>query len=104
MHRLNYAAAFVLAAAASAPSGAQDRAPSASVDALEEITVTGSRITRKDYVANSPITTVSGDAINATGAVTIEAALNQLPQFTIGANQTNAGFGGTGRHRSTFAG
>src|SRR5690606_4561493 len=27
----------------------------------------------------------------------IEAALNQLPQLGIGANQTNAGWGGTGR-------
>jgi len=97
LHRFNYAAAFALAAAASAPSGAQDSSADANVDALEEITVTGSRIARKDYVASSPITTVSADAINATGAVTIEAALNQLPQFTIGANQTNAGFGGTGQ-------
>lgn len=61
-----------------------------------EVLITGSRISRQDYEANSPITTVTQDLLQSTGAVTIEAALNQLPQFGIGANQTNAGWGGTG--------
>lgn len=64
---------------------------------LDSVVVTGSRIVRQDYVASSPITTVSRETFDATGAVTLEAALNQLPQLGIGANQTNAGFGGTGR-------
>lgn len=64
---------------------------------LDAVVVTGSRIVRQDYVASSPITTLSREAFDNTGAVTIEAALNQLPQLGIGANQTNAQFGGTGR-------
>jgi len=47
-----------------------------------EIVVTGSRIARRDYVASSPILTVSQATIAQTGAVTLEATLNQLPQFT----------------------
>ncbi len=98
MKKVHRAAALLLTAAASVPLGAQEANSEAAAQApIEEITVTGSRIVRKDFVASSPITTVSGDSIAATGAVTVEAALNQLPQFTIGANQTNAGFGGTGQ-------
>ncbi|MCW5573621.1 MAG: TonB-dependent receptor [Steroidobacteraceae bacterium] len=74
-----------------------DAASATQLEPLQEVAITGSRIVRKDYEANSPITSVSADAIEATGAVTVEAALNQLPQFAIGANQTNAGFGGTGQ-------
>lgn len=64
---------------------------------LDAVVVTGSRIVRQDYTASSPITTVSREALDNTGAATIEVALNQLPQLGIGANQTNAGWGGTGR-------
>lgn len=64
---------------------------------LEEVLVTGSRIAVKDYEAPSPITTLQAAGLESTGAVTLEAALNRLPQFAIGANQTNAGFGGTGQ-------
>ncbi|KIQ96351.1 TonB-dependent receptor [Lysobacter sp. A03] len=64
---------------------------------LDAVVVTGSRIVRPDYVASSPTTTISREALDHTGAATIEAALNQLPQLGIGANQTNSGWGGTGR-------
>jgi len=59
--------------------GAQD-APDAE-QALEEITVTGSRIQRRDYSANAPITTIDQSAFQATGTVGVETILNQLPQF-----------------------
>jgi iron complex outermembrane recepter protein len=72
--------------------------PARQADAtFDEVIVTGSRIATQDYKASSPISTVSATAIESTGAVTLEGALNQLPQFAIGANQTNAGFGGTGQ-------
>jgi len=51
-------------------------------DALEEITVTGSRIQRRDYSANAPITTIDQNAFQATSTIGIETILNQLPQFT----------------------
>src|SRR5262249_24455802 len=48
---------------------------------LEEITVTGSRILRRDFSANAPITTIDQAAFQATGTVGVETILNQLPQF-----------------------
>lgn len=53
--------------------------------ALDEIVVTGSRIARRDYVANTPITTVNAEMIAAAGAPTLEAGLNQLPQVAASA-------------------
>lgn len=50
-------------------------------DEVEEITVTGSRIVRKDYKAASPITTIDAAQFTDTGAPTIETVLNTLPQF-----------------------
>jgi outer membrane receptor protein involved in Fe transport len=58
-----------------------------------EIVVTGSRIARQDYVSESPVVTLGQEQIAATGSVTIESSLNQLPQFTpsngAGTNTTN---------------
>jgi iron complex outermembrane receptor protein len=51
-----------------------------------DIVVTGSRIVRKDYVANSPIVTVSKEDFQATGSVNIETLINDLPQFTPAGN------------------
>jgi iron complex outermembrane recepter protein len=48
---------------------------------LEEITVTGSRILRRDYSANAPITTIDQAAFQATSTIGVETILNQLPQF-----------------------
>jgi iron complex outermembrane receptor protein len=48
---------------------------------LEEVTVTGSRIPRRDFTANAPITTVDEATFQETGAIGVETVLNQLPQF-----------------------
>lgn len=48
---------------------------------LEEVVVTGSRIRRQDFTANSPITTVTNDTFEQTSTIGIETVLNQLPQF-----------------------
>ena len=68
-------------------------APDAPSTAVEEVIVTGSRIARRDYAAESPIVTVGQDVLKSSGAVTVEASLNQLPQFTASAG---AGTGGAG--------
>lgn len=47
----------------------------------EEIVVTGSRIQRQDYIANSPVVTVEQELFSNTSTVGIETVLNQLPQF-----------------------
>ena len=60
-----------------------------------EVVVTGSRITRRDFVADSPIVSVGPKAIENTGDVTLERTLTQLPQAVItqGAQVNNGGNG-----------
>ncbi len=48
---------------------------------VDEVLVTGSRIVRRDFTANSPIQTVDADAFELQSAVGLESALNDLPQF-----------------------
>ncbi len=50
--------------------------------AEQDIIVTGSRIARRDYTADSPIVSVGQKAIENVGPATLEQALNELPQFT----------------------
>jgi outer membrane receptor protein involved in Fe transport len=47
----------------------------------EEVVVTGSRIVRRDYEANSPLQTVDRNAFQAQSSIALETALNDLPQF-----------------------
>lgn len=70
--------AFAVAVPAMAQTspGADERA-----EQDEGIVVTGSRIVRRDFTAESPITTVSADFIKDTGPATVEQTLNTLPQF-----------------------
>jgi outer membrane receptor for ferrienterochelin and colicin len=49
--------------------------------ALEEITVTGSRIVRRDLDAPSPIMTVDTARLEQSSTLSIESVLNQMPQF-----------------------
>ena len=82
-----FAGAAIVAATAlmSTPVLAQD----AEDDQVDDIVVTGSRIARQDYVANSPIVTVSQEDFQATGSVTIDTLINDLPQFTPATNATS---------------
>jgi hypothetical protein len=48
---------------------------------LEEVVVTGSRIVRRDYSANSPLQTVDRSAFEQQNSIALETALNDLPQF-----------------------
>jgi iron complex outermembrane receptor protein len=68
---------------AAAPAAAQDATE------VEEIVITGSRIARQDYQAASPIVTVSQEDFQATGSVTIDTLINDLPQFVPSINQTS---------------
>lgn len=71
-------------ALAAGPTWAQAQDPTSAEAATEidTVVVTGSRIARQDYVANSPIVTVTQEDIRATGSVNIESLINDLPQFT----------------------
>lgn len=59
--------------------------------AAEEIMVTGSRIRRQDFEANSPITTVDSELFEETNTVGVETILNQLPQFVPAVTQFSTG-------------
>src|SRR5262245_3666658 len=58
---------------------------------LEELTVTGSRIVRQDFTANSPIQTVDQAMFEQTSAVGVETILNRLPQFVPAVTQFTTG-------------
>ncbi len=61
----------------------------------EAIIVTGSRIARQDYVASSPLVTVSNEELVANADITLETFLNTLPQVapaaTTSSNNPSAG-------------
>ena len=56
---------------------------------LEEITVTGSRIKKKDFTSNAPVATVGFEQIELTGTVNTESLLNTLPQAVPGLDRTS---------------
>jgi iron complex outermembrane recepter protein len=58
---------------------------------LEEVTVTGSRIVRRDLNAPSPIVTVSAETFEKTSTTSMEATLNKLPSFKPAGNQFVSG-------------
>jgi iron complex outermembrane receptor protein len=93
---LSGAALGVLASLAAAPAFAQTAKPAAP-GAVEEVVVTGSLISRANAVSSSPIVTTSAEAIKQSGTVSLEAALNQLPQFAPSGTAGNGGQG-TGGH------
>jgi outer membrane receptor protein involved in Fe transport len=77
--RLAYAIATALAFPAVGLRTAQAQEPTAQQP--EEVVVTGSRIVRRDYDANSPIQTVDRGAFESQNSIALETALNDLPQF-----------------------
>lgn len=91
--------------AATAQGGNDQRAPDENGQNAsdEAIIVTGSRISRQDYVAQSPIVTTDKVAIENSGVPTADAYLLQLPQFQPGAGSfTNASSGGLGIGQATL--
>lgn len=49
---------------------------------VSEVIVTGSRIARQDYTAESPMVTVDEEFVEAAGPASLEATINVMPQFT----------------------
>ncbi len=77
------AIAIAVAAACASPAFADpdaSRAPAAD-DSVAEVVVTGSRILRRDYEANSPITSVDETFLKNSSTAGIETNLAKLPQF-----------------------
>ncbi len=73
----------------------QDAASADTSGDLEEVVVTGSRIPRKDIVANSPTTVVSAAEISLASVVEIDRILDALPQ-TVGSNGPSTNNPGSG--------
>jgi len=71
--------------------------PAAASDALDEITVTGSLIKDPNHESSSPIVITTTDDLKQSGTLTLESALNQLPQFSPSGTAANGGQG-TGGH------
>jgi outer membrane receptor protein involved in Fe transport len=80
--------ALAIAALPANRAAAQDQPASQQPSQLEEITVTGSRILRRDNSSNSPIVTVESDAFQAQNGLNFEAYLNQLPEYNPAASPT----------------
>src|SRR5260221_13717174 len=81
------------------PAGAKAADDTSSDQKVEKVTVTGSRIPKKDYSSNSPISTVTAQQIKDSGSTTIDQLLNELPQVVpgLGRGQNNtSAFGGNG--------
>lgn len=55
----------------------------------ERVVVTGSRIVKRDYYANSPIETISSATIEVTGTINVEEILNIMPQAVPGLGRTS---------------
>jgi len=85
---LSSSIALALAYTSSTPAVAQDAS-------LEEVVVTGSRILRRDFEAQTPIVTVGADAFTERTNIGLEATLNQLPQFNVAGTQAQASSAGT---------
>jgi iron complex outermembrane recepter protein len=90
-------AAAVAALLAQAGAQAAEENTAAANDSLAEVVVTGSLITDPNHVASSPIVITSAEDLKQSGSVSIEAALNQLPQFSAAGTSGNGGQG-TGGH------
>jgi iron complex outermembrane recepter protein len=91
--RANFPALGAVASAISAVIGgvAMTDLAHAQAGATEEITVTGSRIVRRDFEANSPIMTIESGRFEESSTISLESVLNQLPQFTPAITQFNVG-------------
>ena len=83
---------LVSAAVAAAVAGSSFSLPSfAAEEELAEVTVTGSRIVRRDLDAASPVVTVSTEQFDRSSTTSLETTLNQLPQFAPAGSQFVSG-------------
>ncbi len=63
---------------------AQESDAANKVDGLQEVQITGSRIVRRDTETTSPLITVDREVIERSSYISIEQALNELPEFMAG--------------------
>src|ERR1700740_1253740 len=88
---LNQAVRFALATAAAAAGVSSlhaQTAPAPTAAPIEEVVVTGSRLSTPNEKSISPITSVSATDLQATGLTRVEDVLNNLPMVFAGQNST----------------
>ena len=83
------AVALAIAGTAFTAAAAAAEATAAADDTLTEVTVTGSRIVRRDLEAASPVVTVESQVFEESSTLAVESVLNQLPQFVPANTQFN---------------
>ncbi|WP_426173944.1 TonB-dependent receptor domain-containing protein [Massilia sp. TWR1-2-2] len=72
---------------------AADPAPADVEAKVATVVVTGSKIARRDYASPSPIVTTAKEVLQESGNITLEATLNQMPQFTPSGTASTGGQG-----------
>ncbi len=87
---LHCAVVAVLGAAVTAVHAPQAFAQQPSTT-VEEVVVTGSRIVRRDLEVNSPLLTIDRQMLEDNTFISVEQALNELPQFMVGGAGMGAG-------------
>ena len=95
------AVALALSCAAFEPGTA--RAAAASEEAVEEVTVTGSRIRRDGFEAPNPLTVIGIEQMEQLGQVNVAEALSSIPQNSAFQSETNVGIVATANVGSSFA-
>ena len=83
---------FSAVVAVAAPAAVQAQEAESQADqatSVSDVVVTGSRIARQDYKSSSPIVTVDSEDFKATGSVTIDSLMNDMPQFVPSINATS---------------
>ncbi len=85
---LHCAVAAILGTSAAAvytlPAAAQQAEEEVEPSSVEEVVVTGSRIVRRDLEVNSPLLTIDREIFEDSAFISVEQALNDLPQFMAG--------------------
>ncbi len=89
--RAAVAAAISSSLAVSAISAESTASADEELTELEEVQVTGSRIVRRDTQSNSPLVTIERERLDDNAFISIEQALNELPEFMAGGAGMSAG-------------
>lgn len=79
------------AAAVSIPRVLAQEAPQSEPTGVEQVVVTGSRIVRRDLETNSPLLSIDRELLENSAYISVEQALNELPQFMVGGVGMSAG-------------
>ena len=82
---------LAVSAMAAEPSTTAAPASTPAATQIEEVQVTGSRIVRQDLESNSPLVTVERQRLEEKAYISVEEALNDLPQFMAGGVGNSAG-------------